>query len=310
VQCTRWRPSAIPVTPPSLRPARRAAPRPASPATRAAASDDETYFASAHGKRYLAEGTAGLVQAAGEGNYEVPTCAYCHMEARHQSRTRACGSSDCSRSTRTRGNACCASAGWPCARLHDAAQSRPGSRISTRSARRLANPVCRGGHLKDLRADTCCTRSRRAPPYPLDDPDDLWRSARRLFRGQASAFYNVSAIERDYFEMCTSTTSVPTSGSARRRAGVQRGHAAMAAASPRSRPRRDLRASRGRAVKDGRRRDPGDLWLAGPTRSATVTATESSAGWLYISMWLSLMPRNRQRRCPDVPAEPFSQNSR
>jgi hypothetical protein len=48
--------------------------------------DDETYFASAHGKLYLAEGdrwdwSKPLVK----GNYKSPTCAYCHMDGgRHQ----------------------------------------------------------------------------------------------------------------------------------------------------------------------------------------------------------------------------------
>jgi len=39
-----------------------------------------------------------------------------------------------------------------------------------------------------------------------------------------------------------------------------------------------------------------------------VTATESSAGWLYISMWLSLSAAGiANADAPDVPAEPFSQ---
>ena len=39
-----------------------------------------------------------------------------------------------------------------------------------------------------------------------------------------------------------------------------------------------------------------------------MTATESSAGWLYISMWLSLSAAGiANADAPDVPAEPFSQ---
>ncbi len=48
--------------------------------------DDETYFASAHGKLYLAEGSDwDWSKPLTKGNYKAPTCAYCHMEnGRHQ----------------------------------------------------------------------------------------------------------------------------------------------------------------------------------------------------------------------------------
>ena len=48
--------------------------------------DDEAYFASAHGRRYLAEGKDwDWSKPLRKGNYKVPTCAYCHMQnGRHQ----------------------------------------------------------------------------------------------------------------------------------------------------------------------------------------------------------------------------------
>jgi hypothetical protein len=42
--------------------------------------DDETFYASAHGKRYLADAQeTDWSKPLRKGNYAVPTCAYCHM---------------------------------------------------------------------------------------------------------------------------------------------------------------------------------------------------------------------------------------
>ena len=42
--------------------------------------DDETYYGSAHGKRYLADAQkTDWSKPLKKGNYTVPTCAYCHM---------------------------------------------------------------------------------------------------------------------------------------------------------------------------------------------------------------------------------------
>jgi hypothetical protein len=48
--------------------------------------DDETYFASAHGQLYLAEGKDwDWSKPLRKGNYKGPTCAYCHMgDGKHQ----------------------------------------------------------------------------------------------------------------------------------------------------------------------------------------------------------------------------------
>ena len=42
--------------------------------------DDEAYFASAHGRKYATEGAGwDWTKPLSKGNYEAPTCAYCHM---------------------------------------------------------------------------------------------------------------------------------------------------------------------------------------------------------------------------------------
>ena len=57
--------------------------------------------------------------------------------------------------------------------------------------------------LKELRSDDLLyPAAGERPPYPMDWLDSIWPTERiGFFEGQASAFYNVSAIERDYFEM-------------------------------------------------------------------------------------------------------------
>ena len=57
--------------------------------------------------------------------------------------------------------------------------------------------------LKGLRSEDLLQPSaRQRPPYPGDSPDTFLQYQRiGFFEGQASAFYNVSPMERDYFEM-------------------------------------------------------------------------------------------------------------
>jgi hydroxylamine dehydrogenase len=57
--------------------------------------------------------------------------------------------------------------------------------------------------LKNLRSDELIKPSaKNRPSYPGDSPDAFLQYQRiGFFEGQASAFYNVSPIERDYFEM-------------------------------------------------------------------------------------------------------------
>jgi hydroxylamine dehydrogenase len=123
--------------------------------------------------------------------------------------------------------------------------------------------------LKSLRAaDLLHPGADERPPYPLDEPHGIWAEARiGYFEGQASAFYNVSAIERDYFEMWyfdnLGAYKAAAHGDAQ---GVARGHAALdAGLAAIEKAAADLRAlGATERAHDGRRADPGDLWLAGP----------------------------------------------
>jgi hydroxylamine dehydrogenase len=123
--------------------------------------------------------------------------------------------------------------------------------------------------LRDLRADDLLHPGpRQRPPYPMDGPDALWPRARiGYYEGQASAFYNVSAIERDYFEMWyfdnLGAYKAAAHGDTR---GIRRGHAALADALARIAAGAATLRALGEAERSraGRRADPGDLWLTGP----------------------------------------------
>jgi hydroxylamine dehydrogenase len=106
----------------------------------------------------------------------------------------------------------------------------------------------------------------------MDRPDALWAKARiGYYEGQASAFYNVSGIERDYFEMWyfdnLGSYKAAAHGDAE---GVRRGHAALAAGLAEIADQAAVLRALGEAEqgRDGRRSDPGDLWLAGPYTEA------------------------------------------
>lgn len=86
--------------------------------------------------------------------------------------------------------------------------------------------------LKDLRSDNLLQPAAgERPPYPMDWMDRLWPRERiGFFEGQASAFYNVSAIERDYFEMWYfDNLGAYKSAAHGNQAGVEAGHRKMAA---------------------------------------------------------------------------------
>jgi hydroxylamine dehydrogenase len=108
--------------------------------------------------------------------------------------------------------------------------------------------------LKALRSDGLLyPAAGERSPYPNDWLDELFPRARvGFFEGQASAFYNVSPIERDYFEMWYFDNLGAYKGTAHGDAGaVEHGHAAMD---------RALQAVREQALQP---RSPGELENAG-----------------------------------------------
>ncbi len=236
--------------------------------------DDETYFASAHGRRYLAEGADwDWRQPLAKGNYPVPTCAYCHMDrGRHQVADKALWKfglvevnphSSANRLLRER---------WVtlCRDCHEEEQARAWLADLDRERKAAwakLYPV--EDLLKGLRGeDLLHPGARERPPYPMDEPGSRWGRPRiGYYEGQASAFYNVSGIERAYFELWyfdnLGSYKAAAHGDAE---GVRQGHIAMDAAAARIRAEAASLRALGTAeqARAGQRQDPGDLWLVGP----------------------------------------------
>lgn len=170
--------------------------------------DDEAFFASAHGKLYLKEGKSwDWTKPLTKGNYRGPTCAYCHMRnGKHQVADKTIHKfgirqvnprTPQNRINRKRWVEMCSDChepDWSAARLQELDDERKKAWKKLYQAERI---------LKNLRADGLLyPDAGERPPYPLDWIDSVWPQARiGFYEGQASAFYNVSPVERDYFEM-------------------------------------------------------------------------------------------------------------
>ncbi len=170
--------------------------------------DDDTYFASAHGKKYLVDaGKQDWRKPLTKGNYTTPTCAYCHMRnGQHQVADKSIwkfglqemNPNASGNEVRRRAwvDVCsdCHDAGWSAAKLKELDRERKSAWGKLYKAENT---------LKDLRAkDLLHPGTGQRPPYPTDFMEGLFPHARiGYLDGQSSAFYNVSPIERDYFEM-------------------------------------------------------------------------------------------------------------
>ncbi|MBU0498818.1 MAG: hydroxylamine oxidoreductase [Gammaproteobacteria bacterium] len=166
--------------------------------------DDETYFASAHGRLYRAEGdqwdwSKPLVK----GNYKVPTCAYCHMEGgRHQVANKSLWKFGLLEvNPHTAANKALRR-DWVglCGDCHEAEKARQWLSDLDRERKQAwkmlneAEAILKGLRTEDL----LFPAPEERPAYPLEQRP---RAHIGFYEGQASAFYNVSAVERDYFEM-------------------------------------------------------------------------------------------------------------
>lgn len=235
--------------------------------------DDETYFASAHGRLYRAEGGGwDWTKPLTEGNYKAPSCAYCHMgEGRHQVADKALWKFGLKEvNPNTSGNKVLRER-WVelCADCHEADQARVWlAELDAERKTAWRQLYAAERVLKDLRSDDLLHAGPgERPPYPSDALDRLWPRARvGFYEGQASAFYNVSGIERDYFEMWYFANLGSYKAAAHGDPeGIARGHAALdRALDAITAKARDLRRL-GEAEQEsgGRRADPGDLWLSG-----------------------------------------------
>ncbi len=200
--------------------------------------DDETYFASAHGQIYLKEGADwDWSRPLTKGNYKSPSCAYCHMDGgRHQVAHKSMwkfGLREINPLTsknqvlRKRWIELCSD----CHEEEKAAQWLAGMDRERKQA--WEKLYAAENILKDLRTDGLLRPAAgERPPYPMDWFDRVWPRERiGFFEGQASAFYNVSGIERDYFEMWYfDNLGAYKSAAHGDQTGVEAGHRKLAAA--------------------------------------------------------------------------------
>ncbi|MDH5649101.1 MAG: hydroxylamine oxidoreductase [Gammaproteobacteria bacterium] len=170
--------------------------------------DDETFFASAHGKIYRQEGENwDWSKPLRKGNYKSPTCAYCHMaEGKHQVADKSIwkfgileinpdtSANEVRRRAWIKVCSDCHEAGWSRDRLEELDTERKRAWRKLYEAEDL---------IKDLRSEELLyPAAGERPLYPVDVIEKLWPRERiGFYEGQASAFYNVSPIERDYFDM-------------------------------------------------------------------------------------------------------------
>ena len=197
--------------------------------------DDETYFNSAHGKLYLAEGkTWDWSKPLQQGNYPAPTCAYCHMDnGKHQVANKSIWKFGIREINPLTSANKVKRQQWVklCSHCHEAEWSRQKLTAMDQERKRawkklyLAETI-----LKDLRSEGLLYPAAiDRPPYPNSWMDSIWpREHIGFYEGQASAFYNVSSIERDYFEMWYFNNLGAYKGSAHGDSSfVNKGHDAM-----------------------------------------------------------------------------------
>ncbi|MDH3342661.1 MAG: hydroxylamine oxidoreductase [Gammaproteobacteria bacterium] len=231
--------------------------------------DDETYFHSKHGQLYLKEGENwDWSKPLGKGNYPAPTCAYCHMDnGRHQVADKAIwkfglkqvnpltSANQLKRNQWIELCADCHEKNWSAEQLKQLDAERKLSWGKLYQAEAV---------LRDLRSDDLIQPSaKQRPPYPMDSPDAFLQYQRiGFFEGQASAFYNVSPIERDYFEMWYFDNLKSYKAAAHGDASfVREGQAEMDASLETIKKKAErLRSTGGEKLE---KEDKGNIWLEG-----------------------------------------------
>lgn len=227
--------------------------------------DDDTYFASAHGQRYLADADkTDWNKPLTKGNYQTPTCAYCHMAGgKHQVADKAIWKFGLLQVNPLSSNNEVKRKQWVavCSDCHPADWSR--QRLAEMDAERKrawAKLNATEATLRNLRGDGLLHPNvKERPPYPLDEPG-AWFARERIgyYDGQASAFYNVSPMERDYFEMWYFANLGAYKGAAHGSPGhVSQGHAGM------DRARQAIQTRAKDLEKQGKPPAAGRWWLEG-----------------------------------------------
>ncbi len=197
--------------------------------------DDETYFNSAHGQLYLKEGENwDWSKPLSKGNYPAPTCAYCHMgNGKHQVADKSIWKFGIKQVNPLSSGNEVKRRQWIklCSDCHDAEWSALQLKAMDKERKQAWKKLYQAeAILKDLRTnDELYPSAEQRPPYPGDTANSLFqREHIGFFEGQASAFYNVSPIERDYFEMWYFNNLAAYKGSAHGDISfVNKGHKAM-----------------------------------------------------------------------------------
>ncbi|MES9855413.1 MAG: multiheme c-type cytochrome [Sedimenticola sp.] len=231
--------------------------------------DDESYFGSAHGKLYLAEGKDwDWSKPLTKGNYKAPTCAYCHMdEGRHQVANKSMWKFGLREINPNTSKNQVLRKKWIklCSDCHEEEQSAQWlAELDRERKQAWVKLYTAEDILKDLRGDNLLKPSAyERPPYPMGS---LWPRERiGFFEGQAPAFYNVSAIERDYFEMWYfDNLGAYKSAAHGNFAGVKEGHKKMAASLNRIENKANKLRTLSETEKDGESRpEDSELWTKG-----------------------------------------------
>ncbi len=231
--------------------------------------DDESYFGSAHGKLYLAEGKNwDWSKPLTRGNYKAPTCAYCHMDdGRHQVAHKSMWKFGLREINPNTSKNKVLRQRWIklCGDCHDESKAALWlTGLDQERKQAWKKLYAAEAILKNLRSDDLIQPGANdRPPYPMGS---LWPKQRiGFFEGQASAFYNVSAIERDYFEMWYfDNLGAYKSAAHGNPAGVEDGHNKLSASLGRIESKaRELRILTEAENKAGLTTEPSGLWNRG-----------------------------------------------
>ena len=238
--------------------------------------DDEAYFASAHGKLYSAKGADwDWSKPLRKGNYRAPTCAYCHMRnGLHQVADKAIWKFGLKEVNPLTSENTVKRRRWleVCTDCHGKTQSEAWLReLDAERKRAWQKLYAAEDVLRKVRSKSFFSPAPgKRPHYPADRLDRLWPRARIGFlEGQASAFYNVSRIERGYFEMWYFDNLRAYKGAAHNAGAlVDEGHRRMQRALSDIRNEADILIRLGEQERrTGKRFDPEPLWKSGPYTS-------------------------------------------
>ena len=229
--------------------------------------DDETFFDSAHGRIYLNEGAGwDWSRPLRNGEYKAPSCAYCHMRnGRHQVAENSIWKFGIREVNPQTAENRIKRKRWVhlCLDCHESKQAETFFEGLDQERKRSWKKLYRAeAILRALRSEgKIYPNAVERPRRSFDWLDRLWPRPRiGFYEGQASAFYNVSPIERSYFEMWYFDNLRAYKGAAHGADGhVKAGHAGM----DRALVAIERRAEALRRMSGSERPDPRPVWMHG-----------------------------------------------